>query len=135
MEGLSSPQEAGAWRFRHFALTAALIVGLFAAVLASPVPAAVKLVVTGIGLVGGTSAMAAGFRRRARLSTGRRRRAWTLLVVAGSLAAVSNLLLITSAAASPHPNRTPSDAALVLAYVMGLPGWPPSRWPSAGRRT
>ena len=44
MEGLSGPQEAGAWRFRRFALAAALIVALFAAVLLSPVPPAAKLV-------------------------------------------------------------------------------------------
>jgi PAS domain S-box-containing protein len=132
MEGLSGPQEAGAWRFRQFAFAAALIVGLFAAVLLSPAPAAVTLVFTGIGLVGGSLAMAAGFRRLARLSTGRRRRAWTLVAVAASLAAVSNLLLITSAAASPHPNRTPSDAALVLALVAGAAGL--ANFPLAKRR-
>jgi PAS domain S-box-containing protein len=132
MEGLSGPQEAGAWRFRQFAFAAALIIGLFAAVLLSPAPAAVRLVVSGIGLIGGSLAMAAGFRRLARLSTGRRRRAWTLLAVAASLAAVSNLLLITSAAANPHPNRTPSDAALVLALLAGAAGL--ATFPLAKRR-
>ena len=38
MEGLSGPQEAGAWRFRRLALAAALLVALFAAVLLSSVP-------------------------------------------------------------------------------------------------
>jgi PAS domain S-box-containing protein len=95
---------------------------LFAAVLSSPVSPAAKIVVTGIGLVGGSSAMAAGFWRLARLSTGRRRRAWILFTIAGSLSAVSNLLLITSAAASQVPNRTPSDIALLLALVAGVAG-------------
>ena len=131
MEGLSGPQEAGAWRFRRFALAAALIVALFAAVLLSPVAPAAKLVVTGIGLVGGSLAMAAGFRRLARLSTGRRRRAWTLFTIASTLSAVSNLLLITSAA-SPEPNRTPSDIALFLALLAGVAGV--AVFPQARRR-
>jgi PAS domain S-box-containing protein len=132
MEGLSGPQEAGAWRFRHFAFAAALVAGLFAAVLLSPAPPAVRLIVTGIGLVGGGVAVAAGFRRLARLSAGRRRRAWTLLAIAASFAALSNFLLITSAASSPHPNRTPSDAALVLALVAGAAGL--ANFPLARRR-
>ena len=132
MEGLSSPQEAGAWRFRHFAFAAALIVALFAAVLLSPVPPIAKLVVTGVGLVGGSLAMAAGFRMRARLSEGRRHRAWLLFAITGVLAAVSNFLLITSAAASPNPNRTPSDIALSLAFLSGVAGL--AMFPLARRR-
>ena len=132
MQGLSGPQEAGAWRFRRFGLLAALVVGVFAAILVGPAPPLVKLVVTGIGLVGGSLAMADGFRRRARASTGRRRRAWTLVAVAASLAAVSNLLLVTSAAASQSPNRTPSDIALSLALVAGVAGV--ATFPLAKRR-
>jgi PAS domain S-box-containing protein len=132
MEGLSGPQETGAWRFRHFAFSAALIVGLFAVVLVSPVPPALKLVVTGIGLVGGSLAMAAAFRVRARLSQGRRHRAWMLFAITGLLAAVSNFLLITSQAASPNPNRTPSDIALTLAFLCGVAGL--AMFPLAKRR-
>jgi PAS domain S-box-containing protein len=77
--------------------------------------------VTGIGLVGGSSAMAAGCWRLARLSTGRRRRAWTILTIAGSLSAVSNFLLIASAAGY-LPNRIPSDIALFLALLTGVAG-------------
>ena len=132
MEGLSGPQEAGAWRFRRNAIAAALIASLFAIVLVSPAPAGVKLVVTGVGLVGGSLAMATGFRMRARLSTGRRRRAWTLFAVAAALGAVSNFLLITSAAASPNPNRTPSDVALLLALIAAVVGI--ATFPMARRR-
>jgi hypothetical protein len=132
MEGLSGPQETGAWRFRRYALAAALIASLFAIVLVSPAPAGVKLVVTGIGLVGGCLAMATGFRMRARLSTNRRRRAWTLFAVAAVLGAVSNFLLVTSAAASPDPNRTPSDVALLLALIVAVAGI--ATFPVARRR-
>ena len=66
--------------------------------------------------------MATGFWRLARLSDGRRRRAWTLLAIAGFLSAVSNFLLVTSAAASKEPNRTPSDIALLLALLAGVAG-------------
>jgi PAS domain S-box-containing protein len=132
MEGLSGPQEAGAWRFRHFAFAAALIVVLFAAILLSSAPPSVKLVVTGIGLVGGSLAMAAGFRMRARMTEGRRRRAWLLFAITGLLAAVSNFLLITSAA-SANPNRTPSDVALSLAFLVAVAGL--AMFPLARRRT
>ena len=90
MEGLSGPQDRGAWRFRRFGFAAALFVILFAVLLGSSVAPSVKLVVTGIGLVGGSLSMAAGFRRLAKLSTGRRRRAWILFTIAGSLSALSN---------------------------------------------
>jgi PAS domain S-box-containing protein len=120
MGGLSGPQEAGAWRFRRFAFASALIVALFGAVLVTPAPPGVKLAVTGVGLVGGSLAMAAGFRMRARLSTGRRRRAWLLFMTTGLLSAVSNLLLVTSYAASPNPNRTVSDVILYMALLIGV---------------
>jgi PAS domain S-box-containing protein len=104
------------------AVAAALIVLLFAVVLLSPVSPTIKLVVTGIGLVGGSLAMAAGFRMRARLSTGRRRRAWLLFMTTALLSAVSNLLLVTSFAAGPNPNRTPSDIALILSLLVAVAG-------------
>lgn len=122
MQGLSGPQEAGAWRFRRLALAAVLLVTLFAILLASPAPSSLRLVVTGIGMVGGALAMAASFRLRAtqagpdrgRPAAERRKRAWNLFAIAGCLAAVSNIFLITSAATG---TRTPSDVALLLALV------------------
>ena len=114
MQGLSGPQEAGAWRFRRLAIAAALIVLLFAVVYAQPcVPTDQAGRHSGLGLVGGSLAMAAAFWRRAGLTDGRRRRAWILFTITGLLAAVSNFLLISSAA-SPDPNRTPSDIASEL---------------------
>jgi PAS domain S-box-containing protein len=113
------------------AVTAALIVLLFAALLLSPAPAPVRLTVTGVGMVGGALAMAAGFRMRAAHArqrrdrdpaADRRRRAWNLYAVASVLAAVSNLLLITSAAAGPKPDRILSDIALVLALICAAAG-------------
>src|SRR5215207_3621351 len=105
MEGLSSPQAAGTWAFRRLVLTAALLVLLFAALLLSPAPGPIKLAVTGVGMIGGALAMAAGFRMRAMQASraqhdaeaDRRRRAWNLVAMAGGLAAVSNVLFIGSA--------------------------------------
>jgi PAS domain S-box-containing protein len=133
MLGRSGAQEAGAWRFRRLAIAAALIVVLFILVYLSPAPSGVKLVVTGIGLVGGSLAMAAGFWRRAVRSDGRRRQAWLLFMLTGLLAAVSNFLLITSAAASPTPNRVASDIVLSLALLSGVTGL--VIFPLARRRT
>ena len=38
MQGLSGPQDAGAWRFRRLVVTAALVVAVFAVLLLSPLP-------------------------------------------------------------------------------------------------
>ena len=99
-------------------------------------PRRLKLVVTGIGLVGGSLAMAAGFRRRARRCTGtpapgldpvhhRRPARGSVQPAADHLGGVS-----------PDPNRTPSDIALTLGPGRRRSsGWPPSRWPGDGRPT
>ena len=133
MQGLSGPQEAGAWRFRRLAIAAALIVFLFAVALLSPVPDKTKLVVTGLGLVGGALAMAVGFWRRSRLTSGRRRLAWILFTATGLLSALSNFLLISSELVSPEPDRAPSDLALTVALLVAIVGL--ATFPSARRRT
>src|ERR671917_1338160 len=136
MEGLSGPQALGTWRFRRMTVATALLVLLFALLLLSPAPGPVRLAVTGVGMIGGALVMAAGFRMRASQAgqagpdpaAHRRRRAWNLVAVAGALAAVSNVLLIGSAAAGPPVNRTASDAVLglaLLAGAAGLAGLPP----------
>lgn len=141
MEGLSGPQAAGTWRFRRLAVTAALLVVLFAVLLLSAAPAAVRLTVTGVGMVGGALAMAAGFRMRAGYANrvrdrdpaaDRRRRAWNLYAIASVLAAVSNLLLVVSAAAGPSVDRTASDIVLVVALLCGAAGI--ATFPLARRR-
>ena len=76
--------------------------------------------------------MGAGFWYRARRCTGRRRRAWTWWAVASLFSALSNLLLITSAASSPDPNRTPSDIALTIGLVIAVAGL--ATFPLARRR-
>ena len=140
MEGLSSPQAAGTWRFRRLVVTAALLVFLFAALLLSPAPGSIKLAVTGVGMIGGALAMAAGFRMRAMQASraqhdaeaDRRRRAWNLVAMAGGLAAVSNVLFIGSAAAGPPVNRDPSDFVLGVALLAGAAGV--ASFPLARRR-
>jgi PAS domain S-box-containing protein len=139
MEGLSGPQASGTWRFRRLAIAAALLVLLFAVLLLSPAPQAVKLGVTGVGMVGGALTMAAGFRTRATSAgrarddpeAGRRRRAWNLVALSGGLAAVSNFLLIGSAAVGGG-DRGPSDIVLGLAMVTGAVGI--ASFPLAKRR-
>src|SRR5215212_4150437 len=140
MEGLSGPQAAGTWRFRRLAVAAALLMALFAVILLSPVPQPVRLAVTGVGMIGGALTMAAGFRVRA-IQAGRtqhdpeanrRRRAWNLVAIAGALAAVSNALLIGSAATGPPVDRGPSNVVLGLALLAGAAGV--AAFPLARRR-
>jgi len=132
MQGLSGPQDAGAWRFRRLVVTAALIVALFAVLLLSPLPGQGKLLISGLGLVAGGLAMAASFRYRHRQSVGRRRHAWTLFMIAALLAACSNLILLVSALRWPDPNRTISDLILLLGLLIGVAGL--ARFPLARRR-
>ena len=123
------------------AVVAALLVVFFAILLLSPAPALVRLTVTGIGMVGGSLAMAAGCRLRAVYAglvrdrdpaAARRRRAWTLCAIASVLTAVSNLLLITSAVAGPPVDRTSSDAVLAATMVCAAAGL--ASFPLARRR-
>ncbi len=140
MEGLSGPQALGTWRFRRMTVATALLVLLFALLLLSPAPGPVRLAVTGVGMIGGALVMAAGFRMRASQAgqagpdpaAHRRRRAWNFVAVAGTLAAVSNVLFIGSAAAGPPVNRTASDAVLGLALLAGAAGI--ASFPLARRR-
>ena len=130
MEGLSGPQVAGTWRFRRLAVAAALLVAPLRRPPAQPGPAPVKLAATGIGMVGGALAMAAGFRIRANRRRGpgtiprhdRRQRAWNLFALAGALAAVSNVLLISSAAAGPAGRPRAEHRVLGLALLAGAAG-------------
>ena len=132
MEGMSGPQDSGAWRFRRLALAAALVVCGFAAVLLSPAPESVRLVVSGIGMVGGSLAMSAGFLYRARRCVGRRRRAWTLWTFAALCSALSNLLLVTAAASNQTEMPTSSNLAVALALIIAVAGL--ATFPVARRR-
>ncbi len=140
MQGLSGPQEAGAWRFRRWVVVTALFILLWTAILFSSAPAPVRLAVTAIGMVGGAIAMTVGCRIRARHAvrtsdpnTRRRARAWNHFVVAGALAALSNLLLITLGTISSDPGATaPASVALFLALLAGIIGM--CTFPLARRR-
>lgn len=130
MQGLSSPQEAGAWRFRRWAFSTALFILLWALILFSSAPGPVRLAVTAVGMVGGAIAMMVGCRIRARHAlrtsdpdTRRRARAWNHFAAAGALAALSNLLLITLGTISSDPGATaPASVALFLALIAGAVG-------------
>jgi PAS domain S-box-containing protein len=133
MEGMSDPQDAGAWRFRRLALAAALLVCCFAAILLSSAPISVRIVTSGVGMVGGSLAMSAGFLVRARRCVGRRRRAWTLWTFAALSSALSNLLLITAAASSRDQVPTSSNLAVAVALIIAVAGL--ATFPVARRRT
>lgn len=131
MQGLSGPQEAGAWRFRRWAILTALFILLWTLILFSSAPAPVRLAVTAIGMVGGAIAMAVGFRTRAlyALRTGdhpdarRRARAWNRFAAAGALAALSNLLLISLSTISSNPLApVPGSVVLFLALASAAAG-------------
>ena len=121
MQGLSGPQEAGAWRFRRWVVVTALFMLLWTLILFSSAPGPVRLAATTIGMVGGAIAMAVGFRTRAlsALRTGdnpgarRRARAWNRFATAGVLAALSNLLLIGLSTISDDP-AAPVAGSIVL---------------------
>lgn len=141
MLGLSGPQGAGARRFRSWTIVTALLVTLGAVILSSSAPEPVRLSVTGIGMVGGAIAMLVGFRMRAAYAVRdhrdqdarRRSRAWNHVAVAAGLAALSNVLLLTTEAFSANPDRRPSDILLFLALVFAAVGI--IQFPLAPRRT
>lgn len=141
MQGLSGPQGLGAWRFRRSAVLTASFISLWALILLSSAPTAVKLAVTTIGMVGGALAATMGAWLRARQAgrtdgdpgPDRRKSAWTLFTLAALLAALSNLLLITMSTLVPGATRTPSDIVLGLALV--AVGIGVATFPLARRRT
>lgn len=101
MQGLSGPQEAGAWRFRRWAIWTALFIVLSALILSSSAPGPVRLTVTSVGMIGGAASMMVGFRLRGVTAARagdpdarRRVRAWNHLAAAAVLSAVSNFLLV-----------------------------------------
>ena len=136
MQGLSGPQEAGAWRFRRLAIAAALIVLLFAVVLLSPASPTDQA-----GSSPGSDWWAARLAHGGRLLDARRpdRRATARAGVdpvhhhrpaRGGVQLSADQLQL----ASPNPNRTPSDIASDLgprwSAIVGL-----AIFPLARRRT
>lgn len=122
MLGLTGPQEAGAWRSRLL-LVLVVLVGVIAAILISDLPWSVRRATSAIGLVGGGVALAASFRSRALRSSGRRRRAWLCFAAAGLLATASNVLLLAGFGSRPSSSAaSPSDAALLLGFAIGIVG-------------
>ena len=133
MEGMSDPQDSGAWRFRRLALvrcphrlrsslrssSAGRLTAFAWSSLESGWSVAASPWAPG-SCYGPAGAPGAGG------GPGRCSRSPVVL------AAVSNLLLITSAASGPNPNRTPSDIALSLGLLVGVAGI--ATFPLAKRR-
>ncbi len=96
------------------------MVVLFALLLLSGLPAEVRRVISGVGLV--TSGVAAGwsFALRARQTDGRRRRSWNLFAVAAMLGAASNLLAVLIPP-GPHAQAISyGNICLALALLIGV---------------
>jgi PAS domain S-box-containing protein len=123
MAGLSSPQVAGAWRFRWLAPAAILIVGALALALSSDLPANIRSGLSGAAIVLGCTSVTISCRQRVITNTGRRRRAWFLIAVAGGVAALGNLyLLVVADRNGARSGASLADVALLLALLLGIAG-------------
>ena len=123
MAGLSSPQGAGAWRFRWLAPAAIVIVGVLAITLSSPLLESVRSGISGAGIVLGCTSVTISCGQRVVTTTGRRRRAWTLLAIAAGMAAVGNLyLLLVADRSGSRSGGSLADVALFLALLLGIAG-------------
>ena len=123
MAGLSSPQVAGAWRFRWLAPAAILIVGALAIALSSDLPANIRSGLSGAAFVLGCISVTISCRQRISTNTGRRRRAWFLLAVAGGVAALGNLyLLVVADRTGARSGASLADVALFVALLLGIAG-------------
>lgn len=121
MEGRSGPREPGARRLSRIGAGAALVVAVFGFVLLSDLPAELKRVVSGVGLVVGGLAVAISCRYRYLRTDGPRRRAWLFFCAASVLAASSNLVLLLG----PQYDDdllSPGDVCLALGLVFGAAG-------------
>src|SRR5918998_532449 len=140
MEGLSGPKVWGIWRFRRLALAAALLTATAAVILLSDLPEPVRVVTSGIGMVGGALATALCARIRAnnaarepdQRAARRRKRAWNLFALGSTIAALSNLLLVSSTAFG----EAVAGAATITLYLALLTvGTGVAMFPPAPRRS
>ena len=130
MEGLSSPQEPGAWRLRRWALPTTVVVGAFAVLFAVGLPTRVVGIVSGSSLVLAGLIIAVNFFDRARQSSGPRRWAWLCFGTAALLATLSNLSLLINGYRADRGST--GDLALVLGLIFGVVGI--AAFPLARRR-
>ena len=117
---------------RAVVLTAVLVFGALAVVLASDLPAGLRQTVGGVGLVLSGLALAASCRYRFRHSEGRRRRAWLLFGWAAVAAATGNLWLTLTELGGGFRLAVVGDALLLVGLVLVVAGL--VSYPSGHRR-
>lgn len=109
----------------------ALVVLALGVALASDLPLPVRRSLSELGLAAGGLALAGICLARGWRTSGRRRRAWGLLVLAGLTATASNLgLIFRDSTRGPDVSAWP-ELLLVLAFLLGIAGalsFPGERW-------
>ena len=110
---------------RHF-LLAGLVWGLltltFTVLLLPVFPAGFRESVTSVGLLAGALAAMPMALLRVRRSTGRMRRAWLLLVIAGGVAIFGNVWVAAVGADPVHSPSVVSDVTIALALMISTAG-------------
>ncbi|WP_375432953.1 sensor histidine kinase [uncultured Friedmanniella sp.] len=103
-------------------MTTAVVVLLLAGLLVSDAPAELKRLASGLGLVMVGLNAALACRGRARRSSDRPRRSWTLWSLACLSGAASNVALLLNGARAVHRGVAPSDVALLVTLSLSAAG-------------
>lgn len=111
-------------RFRWAVVVAAGIVLLLLGLLASDLPAQIRLIVSDLGLIGGGLGAATACGRRSVNSSGRRRQlAWRLSAMAMGIATAGNVCeLLVDINVLPPIGTSIASATLVVAMLLGVVG-------------
>lgn len=128
----SSTPQTGRPPFRTIALITLALLAAIGLVLASDLPADIRQITGGAGLVLGGLVLAAACHDRCRRSEGRRRRAWLLFGGAAVSAATGNLWLTLAELAGTSGLLAVGDGLLVVALVLTISGL--VSYPSPRRR-
>ncbi|MET1006789.1 MAG: hypothetical protein ABWX96_14670, partial [Propionibacteriaceae bacterium] len=112
----------GVPRLRLVVLALAVVLGLIGLVLASGLPAVVRLTVGGAGLVIGGVGLAASCRYRYRRSVGPRQRAWLLFGCAALGAAAGNLWVAVAHLVHADALRIVGDLLMLSSLLLVLVG-------------
>lgn len=111
---------------------ATVVLCVFGALLLSPLPSRYKVLLTGVGTVGGVLFVASSCYYTVRRTTGRRRRAFAFFTVAAGLATISNLFQFLLPPTLGEQSFVPITVFLLLATSAGAIGL--ASYPVARRR-
>lgn len=107
-------------RFRSAAAGTGILGALFVVLLLPPVPLSVREQVTPAGLLVAALVAITGGVLRCRVTSGRDRRPWVILVVAGSVAVAGNLWVAVSGSDPATDPSLVSIASLVIALLLSI---------------